>query len=336
MNRFFAPGGEFSGIERMFDPSRFARDGQGLGDDAFVWSPGPGETWVASTDASVAGVHFRTDWVSRPEALRKALLSNLSDINAMGGRTRFALFALGASPAYDNATFEALGTALRALEEEHGFRIVGGDTTRSGDAEFFNFTVMGVVEGRPLLRSGARPGHKVYVSGTLGGSAAGLALFRNPHRPPPDPARAAAEDALKRAHVVPQPPLALGPALAALNGSASTARAIAAIDLSDGLSSELWHLARQSGCALTIDFEKLPAHPALASQPPALAREHMLHGGEEYQLIFTGEFSGEELARLRTLAAVTEIGAVAAGEGVYLTEAGVTAPLPAGGFVHEA
>jgi len=337
MNRFFASGGEFAGIERMFPASCFASDGQGLGDDAFLWTPAPGETWVASTDSSVEGVHFRLDWMTRTEALHKALLSNLSDINAMGGRTRHALFALGAPAAFTETDFETVGLALRAWEERYGFRVVGGDTTRSHGAEFHTFTVLGVVgEGGALLRGAARPGQRIYVSGTLGGSAAGLELLRNPPRSS-SAARGVAFDTLRRAHVSPAPPLALGPALSALqqhHRAGEPGYGIAAIDLSDGLSSELWHLARQSGCALTIDFDALPAHPALSQFPDAQARDFILHGGEEYQLVFTGAFTGAELAGLRALTPVTEIGMVSEGEGVYLTESGDTRALMAGGFTH--
>jgi len=341
MNRFFAPGAEFSGIERMFSAARFARDGRGLGDDAFVWDPQPGEIWVSSMDASIAGVHFRPDWMTRPEALRKALLSNLSDLNAMGARTRFALFALCATPAYTPETFEALGAALRALEDAHGFKVVGGDTTRSPDAEVFTFTVFGVVEGAPLLRSGARPGHKVYVSGTLGGSSGGLWCYKDLgtfRREPMTASERSARDALMQVHREPGPPLALGPLLSTLNAARAAANdSLAAIDLSDGLSSELWHLARQSGCAITIDFERLPAHAALGQAGAIVKndrRAHLLHGGEDYQLLFTGAFTEEELARLRAVAPITEIGSVTEGEGVFLKEGGATNPLAAGGWSH--
>lgn len=332
MNRFFAPGKEFTGIERLLSASRLTHDASGPGDDACVWTPGPGETWVASTDTSVEGVHFRLDWTTRPQVLRKAVLSNLSDINAMGGRTRLALFALGASSSYDEDAFAALGAELRALEAAHGFRVAGGDTTRARGAEFFTFTVLGVVDGAPLLRSAARPGHRIYVSGTLGGSAAGLDSFLAS----PAGARGEADESLRRAHLEPAPPLELGPLLATLNAAGGAdARSIAAIDLSDGLSSELWHLARQSGCALTIDHDRLPAHAALSHLPRERVREHVLHGGEEYQLVFTGAFTDDELARLRAVAPVTEIGMVETGEGVFIKEDGATRPLAAGGFVHE-
>src|SRR5690606_1610598 len=169
MNRFFAPGGEFARIERLFGPGHFARDARGLGDDAFAWEPGAGETWVAASDASVEGVHYRLDWAPPARALRKALLANLSDINAMGGRTRFALFNRGARAGWDPVVYDELGDALRALEAAHGFRVAGGDTTVPPDAGFFSFAVFGVVAGSPLLRSAVRPGHRLYVSGTLGG-----------------------------------------------------------------------------------------------------------------------------------------------------------------------
>jgi thiamine-monophosphate kinase len=320
MNRFFAPGGEFALIERMFAPDRFASDGRGLGDDAFVLDP-TGKITVITSDASAEGVHYRLDWTSPERALRKALIANLSDINAMGGRSRHVFFNLGARREWSPGVYDDLGAALRAMEEAYGFRVSGGDTVKLPDTSFFSFTVTGEVEGRPLLRSACRPGHRVYVSGFLGGSAAGLAeLALAPGGP--------RHEALVEAHLGPRAPLELGPLLASLG------RDLAAIDISDGLSSELAHLARQSGCALAIDFEKLPAHPALAARPASERRDFLLHGGEEYQLLFTGDFSGEELARLAAVARITEIGAVAEGEGVTLRENGTEAPLEAKGWSH--
>src|SRR5690606_41476731 len=99
MNRFFASGGEFAGIERMFAASRFVSDGRGLGDHAFLWQPGAGETWVAATDASVEGVHFRLDWVPRTEAVHKGPLANRPDVNPPRRPTPHAVFAPGAPAA---------------------------------------------------------------------------------------------------------------------------------------------------------------------------------------------------------------------------------------------
>lgn len=331
MNRFFAPGGEFALIERMFAADHFARDGRGLGDDAFVWDPsGASRPLLITSDVSVEGVHYRLDWVPPERALRKALAANLSDINAMGGRSLKAFFNLGARRDWSDPVYDALGAALRAMEEAFGFSVAGGDTVKLPDSSFFSFAVAGEVEGRPLLRSACRPGHRIYVSGALGGSAAGLHLLKTRDVL----ARAGAgEHPLVRAHLDPRPPLELGPLLAALAGAG---REIAAIDISDGLSSELAHLARQSGCALRIDADKLPAHAALAGAFAAgfPVRDFVLHGGEEYQLLFTGNFEEAELARLNAVAPVTEIGVVEAGEGVRLREDGEETVLEAKGWSH--
>lgn len=326
-NRFFAPGAEFARVESMFPASRFVRDARGLGDDGFVWDPDGALAWVAASDASVEGVHYRLDWATPAQAVRKALLANLSDVNAMGGRTRMALFNLGARADWEPPVFADLGAALRELERAHGFVTAGGDTTTAppGGGSFFSFAVMGTIEGAPLLRGGVRPGHDVFVSGTLGGSSAGLAWFGK------NAPSSAAGWAAREAHLNPAPPLALGPALARLAGDG---RSVGAIDVSDGLSSELWHLARASGCALRIDAARVPRHPALAGLPPDEALGHALHGGEEYQLLFTGSFTPQELARLRAIGPVTRIGRAEEGDGVFLREDSSVRPLAAGGWSH--
>jgi thiamine-monophosphate kinase len=325
MNRYFAPGGEFSLIENLFDASHFAKDGTGLGDDGYLLKLG-GETWAVSTDTSVEGVHFRLDWAPPGTALAKALLSNLSDLNAMGGTASLAFFNLGALKAWNEADLQALGEVLARMESRFGFRIVGGDTVRKDKESFFTFTVMGRVSGHPLLRSNARPGHRVYVSGRLGGSAAGLELFRAGFRTGSDTVL----DPFLTAHLLPVPPLTLGPVLAAC------ARPAAAIDISDGLSSELAHLSRQSGCRLTVEWGKLPYDSALERLPGGEGwRDRVLHGGEEYQLLFTGEFTDAELEKMRAVAEISEIGAVAAGEGVGIVDGtGAESELMAQGWSH--
>jgi thiamine-monophosphate kinase len=267
MNRYFSPGGEFSLIESLFDSSHFSKDGQGLGDDAFLMRMG-GETWAISTDSSVEGIHYRADWggmgIALEKALEKALLSNLSDINAMGGRTAFALFNLGALKSWDAMKIQGLRDILQKLESRHGFRLVGGDTVTKESESFFIFTVLGRIQGNPLLRSNARPGQRIYVSGRLGDSAAGLALFKQG-------LHSAENEAWSRffhAHLTPAPPLNLGPCLSKLAGP------VAAIDISDGLSSELWHLSRQSGCRLLIEWSKLDYDGDLVHLP----------GGEAWQM----------------------------------------------------
>ncbi len=325
MNRFFADGEEFSLIEKMFGADRFSRDGRGLGDDGFLLESPLKSPWVVTADASAEGVHYRLDWVSPERALRKALLSNLSDINAMGGRSRHAFLNLGARPEWDESVFAGFGRTLRGMEEEFGFRVSGGDTVRTSGAGFFAFTVLGEMVGSPLLRSACVPGHRIYVSGSLGASAAGLRLLQQGTDPRTSKQP---EHALIAVHFDPRPPLELGPLLA------SFGKSIAAIDVSDGLSSDLGHLARQSGCALRVAWEKLPAHPALLSMEAQILRTCVLDGGEDYALLFTGDFSEAELARLRAVASIAEIGEVEKGEGVFLTESGKASELSPGGFSH--
>jgi thiamine-monophosphate kinase len=326
MNTHFAPGGEFSLIETLFDASHFASDGQGLGDDAYLLKTGGG-TWAISTDSSVEGLHYRLDWCSPEAALEKALLSNLSDINAMGGRTALAFLNLGALKSWDESRIRLLGRTLSGMEARYGFRVAGGDTVRKAAESFFTFTVMGPVAGKPLLRGNARPGHRIYVSGTLGRSAAGLAgLLSKGGGAGPEKVW----EPFVSSHLRPEPPLGLGPAIAAC------AHPAAAIDISDGLSSELWHLSRQSGCRLTVEWSKLP-YDALLPDLPGEAdwKQWVLNGGEEYQLLFTGDFSEAELATMRREAPVSEIGRVSAGEGVGLVdEGGTEKELQAAGWSH--
>lgn len=338
-NRHFASGREFSLIESLFDESHFSSAGDGLGDDAYLHRVG-GETWAVTTDASVEGIHYRLDWTDPAGALEKALLSNLSDVNAMGGRASLVFFTLGARADWAEKDISRLGEALRALEARHGFRVAGGDTVRmpapggppsasgSPAASFFSFTVMGPVRGRPLLRSNARPGHGIYVSGPLGASAAGLGLLRGGLRP----GDRAELGEFFRAHLRPSPPLELGPLLASFPGP------VAAIDLSDGLSSELWHLSRQSGCRMRVEWGKLPYGGGLERAlegPPGAWRDWVLHGGEEYQLLFTGDFGDGELRALSALAPVARIGSVSEGEGVALADAaGSETELAPGGWSH--
>lgn len=328
MNRFFAAGGEFSLIESLFDASHFDKDARGLGDDAYLLEAG-GETWAVSADASVEGLHFRLDWTSAEAALEKALLSNLSDINAMGGAATLAFLTLGALKSWDAEQIVRLKDTLARLESRYGFRVAGGDTVRKDHEALFAFTVMGKVAGRPLLRSNARPGHRLYLSGPLGRSAAGLALYQSGARP----GQASGHDRFLASHDRPRPPLDLGPALAALSARTGP---VAAIDLSDGLSSELAHLSRRSGCRLTVEWGKLPYDEGLESLPGGDRwRDWVLHGGEEYQLLFTGDFAPGEIARLPGHAEIREIGFVRAGEGVGIVDgSGSERELEAAGWSH--
>jgi thiamine-monophosphate kinase len=344
---FFADLPEFNWIAALVGQDQLHRDGFGPGDDACLKLLGDGLYQAISVDASVEGVHYRLDWVSPAEALLKAVLSNLSDINAMGGRTEQLFLSLGLAPKWGPAEAETLGAVLREMAVRYGFQLAGGDTVRVPSGSFFSVTVVGLVKGRPLLRSAAKPGHRVYVSGHLGQSSYGLEVLLQDAREGQDPfwrgeikrVMAAQADSeiptlsvqarAVLAHLLPTPPLEMGPALAAMG------HGISAIDLSDGLSSELNHLSSQSTCRIEVDWSKLPYEADLkANLSIESLRRHVLHGGEEYQLVFTGTFTDDELVLLRSLATVTEIGEVMPGEGVWLRDGALCERLPAKGFGH--
>ncbi len=314
----------------MFSSAHFSRDAQGLGDDAFLLKHGE-EILAISCDSSVEKVHYRLDWSSPVQALRKCLLSNLSDINAMGGATQHIFFNLGAHRDWNESVVISLGRELMRMENFYNFKVSGGDTVRCEESSFFSFTVLGAILGKALLRSSAKPGHKIYVSGCIGHSAAGLhflKLRQDQGNLGNQVDVSIAEEFISR-HLEPEPPLALGPFLAKLAGSG------AAIDISDGLSSEAWHLSRQSNCRLRLNWLSLPRDEKMESQATTqLCETWMLHGGEDYQLLFTGNFSDSELLSMRELVKITEIGIVEEGIGLLLEREGRIEEIQPGGYSH--
>lgn len=285
----------------------------GVGDDcAIVKPPGPDEEWLLTTDQIVEGCHFNRDR-HPPAALGgKALARSLSDIAAMGGRPLQFLqtvclpdWALG--PWHD-----AFQRGLRAMADTAGasqLALTGGDVAR-GIRFHATVTVIGCVErGTALCRSTARPGDRVYVSGTLGGSLLGLRLVTGDAEPDwNDPA--------VRRHCEPSPRLALGRRLRAVPASA-------AMDLSDGLAIDSDRLARASGMAIALEAESLPLFPGARL-------DDALRSGEEYELLFTLPPGADPPAG----ADVTCIGRVEPGTGVWLESKGAREPLKPEGFSH--
>lgn len=259
----------------------------GIGDDCAILRPAPGEEIVITTDFSLEGVHFRRDW-HPPEAVgHRCLARGLSDLAAMGAKPVAAFLSM--------AVPEPLAIARRgepwltrflngffALGDSCKVPLAGGDTARVPDRACFDIVLLGAVKrGRALLRSAAKPGDAIYVTGALGGSAAELiALQRMPRRF----ARLTAA-ASGHPHLYPQPRLAVAAKLAA-SGLARTA-----IDISDGPSTDLAHLCEESGLAAEVDAAAIPIHPlALAAarqRRDCSALNLALHGGEDYELLFT-------------------------------------------------
>jgi thiamine-monophosphate kinase len=261
--------GEFDLIRRYFErPVR--RAALGVGDDCALLALSPGMQLAVSTDMLVEGRHFLTTVPPRRLG-HKALAVNLSDLAACGARPLAFTLALSL-PRADETFVAGLAEGLFALAEAHDIELVGGDTT-AGPLNLC-ITVMGEVPaGQALLRSGARTGDELWVSGQLGDARLALEVFRG--RLAMD---AAAMEQVRTAMEQPQPRVQLG---MALRGVAS-----AAIDLSDGLIGDLGHILQRSGVGAQVELARLPHSAVLAAQPPALREECLLAGGDDYELLF--------------------------------------------------
>lgn len=249
----------------------------GIGDDAAVWQPSRSHRSVITTDALVEGVHFRTETMTLADIGWRSLAANISDIAAMGARPVLATVALGVPADFGFARIREMYEGMHALAQDARCAIVGGDLSRS---PVLSIAITAVGEVRPSnlkLRSGARPGDILAVTGPLGASRAGLFLAEG--RVTLD-APAIAEEALL-AHRRPEPRWREGMWLAA------STYVHAMMDLSDGLSSDARRLGAASGCAVVVD-ESLPVSPSAAAVAISLgddAGAFALAGGEEYELL---------------------------------------------------
>lgn len=263
--------GEFDLIRRFFQRPAAAGVDVGVGDDCAVLVPTPGARWLVSSDMLVEGRHFLST-VDPARLGHKALAVNLSDVAACGATPRGFTLAL-ALPRADEAWVARFADGLWALADASGIPLVGGDTTQ-GPLNLC-ITVFGEAPpGQALLRSGARVGDEVWVSGQLGDARLALEVFRGTVALPGE-----GFEQVRRAMELPTPRLALGQALRGV--------ATAALDLSDGLLGDLGHILTASGVGVTLDVDALPRSAVLAAQPPALQRTCVLAGGDDYELVFT-------------------------------------------------
>ncbi|MGI9254203.1 MAG: thiamine-phosphate kinase [Thermomicrobiales bacterium] len=250
----------------------------GIGDDCAVWTPAPGEKIVVTTDSLVQDIHFRLEWTDWERLGHKTLAVNLSDLASMGAIPRLAVITLALRGDERVDDLRALYQGLGALAQRTGTLVAGGDIVRSPDSLAFHVTAIGETRGgRVIPRSGARPGDLVAVSGTLGASAAGLALMLEAGS---ERAGAATADLLRDAHLRPEPRIALGGALLAHGASA-------AMDLSDGLFGDLPKILSASGVSARIDAARLPVAAAVRALFPDHWLELASRGGEDYELLFT-------------------------------------------------
>lgn len=267
--------GEFSLIARYFDRVRRARlDVEtGIGDDCALLNIPDKQTLAISTDTLVSGNHFLPD-ISPADLAHKALASNLSDLAAMGADPAWLTLAI-TLPDVDEAWLEAFSDSLFEQINYYDMQLIGGDTTRGPLS--MTLGIYGYVPaGRALKRSGAKPGDWIYVTGTPGDSAAGLAILQDRLHVDNE------QDAqwLVKRHLRPTPRILQGQALRDLASSA--------IDLSDGLSSDLGHIVKASDCGAMLDMDAMPFSDAMRRHvEPEQALRWALAGGEDYELCFT-------------------------------------------------
>jgi thiamine-monophosphate kinase len=266
-------------IERVM--RRFPSTGKGLrvgvGDDAAVLRPGTGAEWVVTTDAFLENVHFLRK-IHPPKAVGyKALARATSDIAAMGAQARYFFLTLGVPGACVGAWLDDFLDGMARAARRFGLILAGGDTTKY-PVVVTSITVVGEVDrGKAILRSGARPGDLLCVSGSLGEAELGLRLIQRKLY------QQKRWTKLLKKHFYPEPRLALGEWLAAHHIATSM------IDISDGLSTDLGHICKASGVGAIVRAPKIP----VVRIPPGLQRlgldslELALHGGEDYELLFT-------------------------------------------------
>lgn len=322
--------GEFELIERFFRrPAEAAlckRDDVilGIGDDAALLNVPAGMQLVAALDTLVEGRHFPAGTPAQSLGHR-ALAVNLSDLAAMGAEPAWFLLSL-TMPEARQEFLEGMSRGLLDLAQQHSVALVGGDTT-AGPLSV-SVQVLGLVEpGTALSRKGASPGDLLFVSGTPGDAAAGLALELG--LPPAPHLTAIQQHGLRQRFLYPTPRIALGRALRGL--------ASACIDVSDGLAADAGKLAQASGCGVHIDADRLPISTELAAQQADAASRLALTGGDDYELCFTvpAARAGEIASRLANVKCpVTCIGVIEQSSGLRVTSNGRPVAFDLRGYDH--
>ncbi len=302
----------------------------GIGDDCALLRLKPSEEMAVTTDLSIAGRHFRLDWHPPQSIGHRALTRGLSDIAAMGARPVAAFLSLGLSrdltvaQGRRSAWVDGFLDGFVALANKYQTPLAGGDLAESPVA-MADIVLLGAVpSGKALLRSRARAGDLLCVTGVLGGAAVGLERLQKLVGSRRKADRRVYNDVRLTPHLWPQPRIAQGLWLS------KKRIATAAIDLSDGLSTDLNHLCQESGVAAEVDAQALPIQPGATL-------EQALHGGEDYELLFT---IGSKTAIPRSIAGipVTRIGRIvpkhSARSRVMLLDQSGPRPLRAAGWQH--
>ena len=329
---------EFEFIRTLRERASTSSSVTGIGDDAAVFQTTAGNETVVTTDLLVEDIDFRRTTISPYLLGHKALAVSLSDIAAMGARPRWLLISIGVpSDIWQTDFIDRLYNGLFELANRYDVQLIGGDTSRTEEKIVIDSIVIGeCFAGRAVKRSGAAPGDQIFVTGSLGGAAAGLRLVeRGAHLAEQN---FHDEDSQKLDHVLlrqlrPEPRVGWGIVL----GDEKLATSM--IDISDGLSSDLNHLCSASGVGALIDSSLLPIDSQVtelcgrrALDPLQLA----LHGGEDFELLFTIKPADVPLLPRRVDgASITRIGEIRThDEGVKISERARIWDLNPGGWKH--
>jgi len=277
---------------------------------------------LVTTDFSREGVHFRRDWHTPESVGHRCLARGLSDIAAMGGEPVAAFLSLALPRDLPRTWVERFSNGLLGLATRHGLTLAGGDTAESPGGILADIVVLGTVpKDKAVLRSGARPGDGIYVTGTLGGAAAAVGIMRNGMQK-----KRRLNPRHYSRHFFPEPRIELGRILRE-KGLAS-----AMIDTSDGLSTDFAHICEESGVGAELNAELIPR--AKVGKPlQEVDLELALHGGEDYELLFAASRSKKVPLHIAGVP-ITRIGRITRGRGMFLEKGGETSELKAGGWEH--
>jgi thiamine-monophosphate kinase len=308
IRRLAEPSGRRARAEIVRSGSSVSAIRTGIGDDCAVLRAGRGREILVTTDFTLEGVHFRRDWHPAEVVGHRCLARGLSDIAAMGGEPLAAFLSLALPRNLPQAWVRRFVRGLIALAQQSGVTLAGGDTAQSPNGILADIVVVGTVpRGTAILRSGARAGDLIYVSGELGGAAAAIERMRRETRRKRNP-----EEHMRR--FLPQPRIELGRVLRGRK------LASAMIDISDGLSTDLAHICEESRVGAEIQAELVPrARVGKPARPVDL--KFALHGGEDYELLFTAP-RGKRIASRIDGVPITQIGRITRGRKMFVIEPG--------------
>jgi thiamine-monophosphate kinase len=287
---------------------------KGIGDDCAVLRIPLGHETLVTTDFSLEGIHFHREWHSPEFIGHRCLTRGLSDIAAMGGVPIAAFLSLALPPKLPQAWVNRFMKGLLSLARQHGVTLAGGDSAQSPAGVLADIIVLGSVpRGKAILRSGARPGDAIYVTGFLGASAGWLKELMQGHKPRRMPNSLFPQPRLQTAQYLRQKHLAT-----------------AMIDLSDGLSTDLSHICEESGVGAEL---WQVAIPRATIKNTRVAPEQALHGGDDYELLFT---AAEKKSVPNQIAGVSvkKIGRIIAGQSMFLLNKSGSKVLSPQGWQH--